>query len=105
MAKSLLTTLDKEQYVTNMIQFSAQTSANHTQSLIDGRLERRRRGIFGPHINKRMVIFVDDLNMPMLEEYGAQPPIELLRSVDGPPRVVQSHKENVDFREIEKFSS
>ncbi|XP_061731227.1 dynein axonemal heavy chain 1 [Nerophis ophidion] len=67
------------QYITHFLMFSARTSANQTQDFIDSKLDKRRKGVFAPPKGKYFIFFIDDLNMPMLETYGAQPPIELLR--------------------------
>jgi dynein heavy chain, axonemal len=62
--------------------FSARTSANQTQDLIFSKFEVRKRAspqVWGAPLNKKFIILVDDMNMPLKEQYGAQPPIELLR--------------------------
>ena len=53
--------------VPTIIGMSARTNANMTQEQVDGRLDKRRKGIYGPPPGKKALFFVDDLNMPTRE--------------------------------------
>jgi dynein heavy chain len=75
----LMHQLPQDKWNTIFVTFSAKTSANMTQDIIDGKLDKRRKGVYGPPFGKQAIIFVDDLNMPVVEAWGAQPPVELLR--------------------------
>ncbi|KAG7313007.1 hypothetical protein JYU34_000084 [Plutella xylostella] len=66
-------------YIPVILNFSAQTSSQRTQEVIEQRLEKRPRKAIGAPLGKKVLIFIDDVNMPRLDMYGAQPTIELLR--------------------------
>ena len=69
---------ETDYYTYIKMSMTAQTTAYFTQELIEKKLQKSYRK-FAPPSGKNGVIFVDDLNMPQKEKFGAQPPIELLR--------------------------
>ena len=62
--KMLKQEFENDEWVYFSLGFSAQTSANQTERIIDGKMEKQRKGVYGPKGSKQGVIFVDDLNMP-----------------------------------------
>ena len=58
---------------------SAQTSSTRVSDGFEARVEKRTKDTFAPPGGKKLVIFIDDFNMPEKEIFGAQPPLEILR--------------------------
>ena len=68
-----------DKYSSFNINFSAQTTARQTQDTLDSKLKKKSRDLYAPDNNKIGLVFVDDLNMPVRQSSGAQPPIEFIR--------------------------
>ena len=69
---------DQMELVPIILNFSAQTTSASTQANIESKLQKKRAKVFAAKGNSKTLIFIDDVNMPAVEQYGAQPPIELM---------------------------
>lgn len=72
--------LDADKYAYLSINFSSQTSSFDFQSIIEENIEKKTIKNYGPKtVGKKMIMFIDDLNMPKIDKYGTQPPNALLK--------------------------
>lgn len=100
----LLSISQKADYLPIFLNFSAQTSSNRTQEMIEAKLEKKRKNVLGAPKNKHMIIFIDDLNMPKLDTYFSQPPIELLRQYQDFGGFYSRTEEGMPFIEIKDMT-
>lgn len=59
--------------------FSSRTTSHDVQRAIEDSTEKRSKDTYGPPVGKKLVVFLDDLNMPKVDLYGTQQPIALMK--------------------------
>ncbi|TYZ50849.1 hypothetical protein PybrP1_008863 [[Pythium] brassicae (nom. inval.)] len=79
--QSYLKDLDPQTCSTLGLNFSSRTSSLDVQTNLQANVDKRSGKIYGPPAGKKLVVFVDDLNMPKVDLYGTQQPIALLHFV------------------------
>ena len=68
-----------EDYNTCVINYNFYTGSIEFQAVMEGQLEKKAGKNYGPPGVQKLVYFVDDLNMPQLDDYDTSTAISLLR--------------------------
>uniref|UniRef100_A0A287AF97 Dynein axonemal heavy chain 10 n=1 Tax=Sus scrofa TaxID=9823 RepID=A0A287AF97_PIG len=77
--QNFLKNLNEETNIVLMVNFSSRTTSMDIQRNLEANVEKRTKDTYGPPMGKRLLVFMDDMNMPKVDEYGTQQPIALLK--------------------------
>nr|XP_054501355.1 dynein axonemal heavy chain 9-like [Agelaius phoeniceus] len=74
-----LCSLDTDAFLVKKVPFNYYTTSAMLQGVLEKPLEKKAGRNYGPPGTKRLVYFMDDLNMPQVDAYGTVQPHTLLR--------------------------
>lgn len=79
MMKAYMKNTNPEQFMGRSFNFSSATSPYQFQKTIESYVEKRSGMTFGPPGGKKMLVFIDDINLPQINEWGDQITNEIVR--------------------------
>ncbi|XP_045383116.1 dynein axonemal heavy chain 9 isoform X2 [Lemur catta] len=74
-----LASLDPEEYLVKNVPFNYYTTSAMLQGVLEKPLEKKAGRNYGPPGNKKLVYFIDDMNMPEVDAYGTVQPHTIIR--------------------------
>ncbi|XP_029686913.1 dynein axonemal heavy chain 9 isoform X2 [Takifugu rubripes] len=74
-----LGSMDTEKYVLKNVPFNYYTTSAMLQAMLEKPLEKKAGRNYGPPGSKRLIYFLDDMNMPEVDAYGTVQPHTLIR--------------------------
>ena len=70
---------NRDQHLFLIMNLNCDTDSLSLQTSMQSMVEKKTGKLFGPPGSKKLIYFIDDLNMPQVDKYGTQQPIALLR--------------------------
>jgi len=79
LVQNKLNALDEESYVVTNVPFNFYTTSAMLQTVLEKPLEKKAGRNYGPPGTKKLIYFIDDINMPEVDNYGTVQPHTLIR--------------------------